>query len=80
MTELETNSVSFERIKEYSEIETEAPWQLADHETATDWPRDGVVEFTDYKTRYRNGLDFVLNGISFHTNTREKIGICGRTG
>ncbi|KIN98426.1 hypothetical protein M404DRAFT_851151, partial [Pisolithus tinctorius Marx 270] len=35
---------------------------------------------SEYSTRYRPELDFVLKDISITINPREKIGICGRTG
>ncbi|KAG0344249.1 Multidrug resistance-associated protein 4, partial [Gamsiella multidivaricata] len=40
----------------------------------------GRVEFIDYETRYRPGLDLVLRGVNCSINPHEKIGICGRTG
>lgn len=38
------------------------------------------VEFQDYKTRYREGLDLVLKGVSCKIQSGEKVGIVGRTG
>lgn len=40
-----------------------------------DWPEKGVVEFNDYKTRYRPGLDLVLKGLAFTVNSGEKASI-----
>ena len=45
-----------------------------------EWPQYGVVEFENYQTRYRDGLDLVLKGISCQIQSGEKIGIVGRTG
>ncbi|KAI7818634.1 P-loop containing nucleoside triphosphate hydrolase protein [Gamsiella multidivaricata] len=45
-----------------------------------EWPAQGRVEFIDYETRYRPGLDLVLRGVNCSINPHEKIGICGRTG
>lgn len=39
-----------------------------------------MVEFRNYSTRYREGLDLVLRNLSFIVQAGEKIGICGRTG
>ena len=44
------------------------------------WPENGVVEFHDYATRYRTGMDLVLRGVSFKIGAGEKVGIVGRTG
>ncbi|XP_048239875.1 multidrug resistance-associated protein 1-like [Haliotis rufescens] len=79
-SDLETQVVSVERIKEYTEIASEAPWSLQEHCPNHDWPQSGVVKFVDYSTRYRQGLDLVLRGISCTINSGEKVGIVGRTG
>jgi ABC-type multidrug transport system fused ATPase/permease subunit len=39
-----------------------------------------VVKFDNYQTRYREGLELVLRGISFEIMSGEKVGIVGRTG
>ncbi len=46
----------------------------------SDWPQHGVVEFKNYQTRYRPGLDLVLKGITCSIRAGEKVGIVGRTG
>ena len=57
--EIETNIVSVERIKEYTELEHEAPY-INDFTIPVGWPKDGTIVFNDYCTRYRQGLDLVL--------------------
>nr|KAG5685653.1 hypothetical protein BaRGS_020895 [Batillaria attramentaria] len=79
-SELETNIVSSERIKEYSDAPTEADWVNPDHSPPDFWPDEGKVEFKDYQMRYRPGLDLVLKGISGSIGAGEKVGIVGRTG
>ncbi len=79
-SELENHSISLERIKEYIEMPIEAPWKIEDQEEPENWPHEGRIEFQNYKARYRDGLELVLNNICFETKTQEKIGICGRTG
>lgn len=79
-SDIETNIVAVERIKEYGETKQEAPWVLENSKLSPDWPEQGRVQFTDFKVRYREGLDLVLRGISFDVNGGEKIGIVGRTG
>jgi ATP-binding cassette subfamily C (CFTR/MRP) protein 1 len=77
-TEVESNIVSVERVEEYADKEQEAPWKTVDVDP--NWPQKGIVEFNDFKVRYREGLDLVLKGISFQTKHQEKVGIVGRTG
>ncbi|XP_015591556.1 multidrug resistance-associated protein 1 isoform X6 [Cephus cinctus] len=79
-SDVETNIVAVERIKEYGETEQEAPWNIPETQPPKDWPRNGRVEFQDVKVRYREGLDLVLNGLTFIVNGGEKVGIVGRTG
>ena len=63
-SELETNIVAVERTKEYAEVPTEAPPVIKDRRPDPDWPQEGRVEFNEYSTRYREGLDLVLTDIS----------------
>ncbi|KFQ88167.1 Canalicular multispecific organic anion transporter 2, partial [Phoenicopterus ruber ruber] len=79
-SELETNIVAVERIKEYSETETEAPWIIEGKSPPEDWPSKGELEFVNYSVRYRKGLDLVLKGLNLQVHGGEKIGIVGRTG
>uniref|UniRef100_UPI00358F56A6 multidrug resistance-associated protein 1-like isoform X1 n=1 Tax=Myxine glutinosa TaxID=7769 RepID=UPI00358F56A6 len=78
-SELETNIVAVERIKEYAETPTEAPW-LESKRPPDGWPSEGHVEFHRFSVRYRQGLDLVLKNLSFNISGGEKIGIVGRTG
>lgn len=79
-SDLESNIVAVERVKEYSETQTEAPWEVLEKKPPPDWPSLGNVEFVDYSVRYREGLDLVLRNISLKVRGGEKIGIVGRTG
>lgn len=79
-SDVETNIVAVERIKEYGETPQEAAWEIPDRDPPKEWPMAGSVEFRDFKVRYRKGLDLVLQGISFSVNGGEKVGIVGRTG
>ncbi|CAH1274298.1 ABCC1 [Branchiostoma lanceolatum] len=79
-SELETNIVAVERIKEYAETETEADWVVDDNRPPDNWPSEGKVNFNSYQTRYREGLDLVIKGIDVTIKGGEKIGIVGRTG
>lgn len=79
-SDVETNIVAVERIKEYGETPQEAAWDIPDQAPPKEWPSEGRVEFRDFKVRYREGLELVLNGLTFSVNGGEKIGIVGRTG
>ncbi|CAG7725610.1 unnamed protein product, partial [Allacma fusca] len=79
-SDVETNIVAVERIKEYGETPQEAPWEIAEKKPSPKWPENGQINFTNYQSRYREGLDLVLRGISCSINPGEKVGIVGRTG
>ena len=77
--DMEKSIVSVERIKEYQETPQEAPSTTYQDPDET-WPESGNVCFENYSTRYRPGLELVLNDISCNILGGEKIGIVGRTG
>ena len=79
--QLENDCVAIERVMEYTHTEQEASWE-GDKEDSLNksWPEQGQIEFENYQTRYREGLDLVLKDINLNVGAQEKIGICGRTG
>lgn len=76
----EQNMNSVERIKEYLDVEQEAPAVIEETKPAANWPAQGSVDFVNYTTRYREDLEPVLRNVSFKINPLEKVGIVGRTG
>ena len=78
--EVETNIVSVERVLEYARLPSEAAEVVSKSKPKISWPAHGAIEFTNYSTRYRPGLDLVLKDISLNIKAREKIGVVGRTG
>ena len=78
--EVETNIVSVERVLEYANLPSEAPDVLFKSRPPIGWPAHGQVSFENFSTRYREGLDPVLKGISLNIKAQEKIGVVGRTG
>lgn len=78
--EFETNIVAVERIMEYTRSPTEAAWEIPEKKPPAEWPKDGGVQFRDYATRYREGLDLIIKDITVSVAPGEKVGVVGRTG
>ncbi|OIW30317.1 P-loop containing nucleoside triphosphate hydrolase protein [Coniochaeta ligniaria NRRL 30616] len=76
----EQNMNAVERIKEYLDVEQEAPAIVEKNRPPPNWPSQGAVEFINYSTSYRKELDPVLRNLTFKIGAREKVGIVGRTG
>jgi ABC-type multidrug transport system fused ATPase/permease subunit len=70
---------SVERIKEYSEIDSENLNQ-GNVKPPSDWPKNGRIIFNNVSFRYDKNLPNVLNDLTLNVNPGEKIGIVGRTG
>uniref|UniRef100_A0A8R1DMH1 ABC-type glutathione-S-conjugate transporter n=1 Tax=Caenorhabditis japonica TaxID=281687 RepID=A0A8R1DMH1_CAEJA len=77
-SELETNIVAVERIKEYTVTPIEG--NSTTISASNSWPEKGDIYFKNYSVRYRPGLDLVLHSVTAHIYPCEKIGIVGRTG
>ena len=50
-----------------------APWEIPGNDPPESWPNDGNVEFQNYSTRYRPGLDLVLKDVSLYLHSGEKV-------
>lgn len=79
-SDLETNIVSVERVKEYSETPTEAEWIVPDNRPPEEWPEAGNIVIEEFDLKYRDGLPLVLKQINCDIKPGEKVGIVGRTG
>ncbi|XP_053552301.1 multidrug resistance-associated protein 1-like, partial [Bombina bombina] len=79
-TDLETNSVAVERVKEYCDVEPEAPWTSDYAPELENWPSAGKIDFHNYGLRYRKDLDLSLKNVTACLRQGEKVGIVGRTG
>ena len=65
-SQIETNMVSVERVKEYEQdLPQEAPHRMPEQDPPSFWPEFGSVKFNGYQTRYREGLDLVLKEMVF---------------
>ncbi|KAE8913580.1 Multidrug resistance-associated protein 1 [Phytophthora fragariae] len=81
LSQLQTQMVSVERIKNYTVMDTEAALtSVGKLPPAQEWPSAGAIEFRDVNLRYRPGLPRVLRNLSLSIRPQEKIGIVGRTG
>ena len=78
--EMQAGGVAIERIIEYCDLPSEAPMIIEDKRPQDSWPAHGVVKFKKYSTAYRKHLDPVLREIELTINSKEKVGIVGRTG
>ncbi|CAF3792548.1 unnamed protein product [Rotaria sordida] len=82
--EAENYMTSAERIHEYGQL---VPENHKNNSTCSvlvqlpnDWPSQGIIEFKDYTFRYRPELDPVLKNLNLRIESKEKIGVIGRTG
>ncbi|KAJ2793738.1 hypothetical protein H4R20_006451, partial [Coemansia guatemalensis] len=79
-SDMQISMTHLERAAEYADLPSEAAEIIDDNRPKEAWPEQGVVEFKNYSTRYREGLDLVLKNLSFRVQPRQKVGIVGRTG
>ncbi|XP_041981791.1 multidrug resistance-associated protein 1 isoform X4 [Aricia agestis] len=77
-SEVETNIVAVERIKEYAETKQEAPWTIGAGPGAG-WPATGALQLEQLSLGYRSG-EPALRDLTCTVAPREKLGIVGRTG
>ncbi|CAF2705919.1 unnamed protein product [Rotaria sp. Silwood2] len=75
---------SAERIHEYGQLIPESHRNNNENDfliqPVNDWPSRGIIEFKDYTFRYRQELDPVLKNLNLRIESKEKIGVIGRTG
>nr|XP_043609017.1 ABC transporter C family member 4-like [Erigeron canadensis] len=77
---VENRMVSVERIKQFTNIPSEAEWVKKDNPPPSNWPSQGNVELKDLQVRYRSNTPLVIKGITLSIKGGEKIGVVGRTG
>ncbi|XP_033471881.1 ATP-binding cassette sub-family C member 4-like isoform X2 [Epinephelus lanceolatus] len=77
--EVENMMTSVERVVEYTELESEAPWKTQKH-PPPDWPSKGLVTFDKVNFSYGSDGQPALKDISATFQPNEKVGIVGRTG
>ncbi|KAF5176353.1 Multidrug resistance abc transporter atp-binding and permease protein [Thalictrum thalictroides] len=77
---VENRMVSVERIKQFINIPSEAPWQIKGCLPSPEWPTHGDVHINDLRVRYRPNTPLILKGLTLSIKGGEKIGVVGRTG
>lgn len=77
---VENRMVSVERVRQFTNIPSEAEWEINDRLPPPNWPAQGNVDLKDLQVRYRSNTPLVLKGITLSIRGGEKIGVVGRTG
>ena len=82
--DLANNINVIERLKEYIEDQNfvkdfDLP-KLPQSRSRSEWPSKGEIQLQDVRVRYRDGLPYVLNGLTFNIFGGHKVGVVGRTG
>ena len=79
--EVEVNANSIERLHHYARnLDQEAPYKRDDNKPKDSWPEQGCIEVENLEIKYSSSSGAVLKNISFSVNSKEKIGVVGRTG
>jgi ABC-type multidrug transport system fused ATPase/permease subunit len=76
---LENAMVNLERITQHLKLVPEAA-SHTDYPLDKEWPKNGKIEFENYSTTYKEGLEPVLKEINVTIQPGEKVAIVGRTG
>ncbi|KAJ6680171.1 ABC TRANSPORTER C FAMILY MEMBER 4 [Salix purpurea] len=77
---VENRMISVERIKQFTNISSEAEWKIKDRVPPPNWPAIGNIDLKNLQVRYRPNTPLVLKGITLSIQGGEKIGVVGRTG
>ncbi|XP_015233372.1 PREDICTED: multidrug resistance-associated protein 4-like isoform X1 [Cyprinodon variegatus] len=77
--EVENMMTSVERVVEYTDLESEAPWETQKR-PPPDWPSKGLVTFDRVSFSYSDDSPQVLHSLQAMFRPKEKVGIVGRTG
>ncbi|KAF9430408.1 hypothetical protein BGZ94_006978 [Podila epigama] len=79
-TEIEMELNAIERITEYTDMAQEPPAIVEGRRPPAAWPTGGCIEVKDLELKYAPDLETVLKGVSFTVESRQKVGVVGRTG
>lgn len=78
--EVENQMTSVERILEYTTIESEEDGGDRKQSVREKWPENGSIVFKNVSLRYSDVQPYVLKSLNFSIQSKEKVGIVGRTG
>ncbi|CAG2170433.1 unnamed protein product, partial [Oppiella nova] len=80
--ELESQMTSVERVDEYSHLKPEPNLESTPDgkRPPNDWPDKAVIDFNDVSLQYNPEDPPVLKNLVFSVQSKEKVGIVGRTG
>ncbi|KAK0168435.1 hypothetical protein PV327_002235 [Microctonus hyperodae] len=79
--EFQSQLTSMERVMDYANLESEPPLEsLPDIKPPSNWPYKGTIEFKHVYLSYSPMESPVLKDLNFTIESRERIGIVGRTG
>lgn len=79
--ELENQMTSVERVIEYTDLKSEPPLEsLEKYRPPEKWPERGIIQFDGLSMKYSENSNNVLNEVTLRIESREKIGVVGRTG
>ncbi|CAM1312044.1 ABCC4 (predicted) [Pycnogonum litorale] len=79
---LQSGFASVERIIEYGDIPSEDSNQkvYVEPEEHENWPKKGKIMFKDLSLKYASHGPTILKNLTFSIESKEKIGVVGRTG
>lgn len=79
LNELEIELNSFQRVMQYATLPSE-PLPTSNGKPPAAWPTDGDVVVKNLSVKYALDGPKVLRDVTFSINSKERVGICGRTG
>lgn len=79
--ELENQMTSVERVIEYTDLKSEPALEsLEKYRPPEKWPECGIIQFDGLSMRYSENSNTVLKDVTLRIESKEKIGVVGRTG
>ncbi|KAI1119847.1 P-loop containing nucleoside triphosphate hydrolase protein [Nemania abortiva] len=74
------NMTSLQRIQKYANLQERFREPIDGMTPPESWPSQGVVEYKKVSARYSASTEYVLRDLTFKIESRERVGIVGRTG
>ncbi|XP_037030669.1 multidrug resistance-associated protein 4-like [Bradysia coprophila] len=79
--ELENQMTSVERVIEYTDLKSEPALESVEkYRPPEKWPECGIIQFDGLSMKYSENSNTVLKDVTLRIESREKIGVVGRTG